>query len=181
MIFDGARPRPPRKSIPIPYIRRTRSSLTISILVKEAEGLLEFGNLLFGQLISHGEEKIVPLVGRVWENLSCWADFWASVEFRVDHLLRKAPRATDEHSSQSRVSLIRHVRGFLAPPTFGMAGVQYVTSSGHNFEASKENEKRQRRKIATTTAKWDVFATAPTRPCDRRKNMPSIQGSWKQA
>jgi hypothetical protein len=30
-------------------------SLTISILIKEAEGFLEFSNLFFGQLIGHGE------------------------------------------------------------------------------------------------------------------------------
>jgi hypothetical protein len=30
-------------------------SLTIAIFIKEAKGFLELGNLLFGQLISHGE------------------------------------------------------------------------------------------------------------------------------
>lgn len=29
--------------------------LTISVLIKETEGLLEFSNLFFGQLVSHGE------------------------------------------------------------------------------------------------------------------------------
>jgi hypothetical protein len=33
-------------------------SLTISVLVEKAEGLLEFGNLLFGQLVSHGYEVV---------------------------------------------------------------------------------------------------------------------------
>ena len=35
--------------------------LTISVLIEKAEGLLEFSNLFFGQLVSHGGNRIVVL------------------------------------------------------------------------------------------------------------------------
>ena len=41
---------------------RNKNLLTISVLVEKGEGLLEFGNLFFGKLISHGESIKVCLV-----------------------------------------------------------------------------------------------------------------------
>jgi len=47
-----------RRAVIIQSILRFRLSLTISILVKEAEGFLEFSNLFFSQLVSHGGNEI---------------------------------------------------------------------------------------------------------------------------
>jgi hypothetical protein len=59
-------------------IFRRSSSLTITVLVEKAEGLLEFGNLLFGQLVSHGFKKLLGgSHGRKRQTVPVW---WWSMD-----------------------------------------------------------------------------------------------------
>ena len=66
-----------RTPVPRTQQARQRSLLllhTISILVKETEGFLEFSNLFFGKLVRHGykRERVCAMLWKRWYDSCCW-------------------------------------------------------------------------------------------------------------